>query len=115
MLDLIEAENPGCFDDPDKTFIDLYMKSGTFAAEVVKRLYRSSRLKELFPDKAQRLNHIFAAQVYGLAPTEIIFRIAKNYILGFGIKIDKHNFHRADALPYAKDDKLDELLRELYD
>ncbi len=115
MLDLIEAENPGCFDDPDKTFIDLYMKSGTFAAEVVKRLYRSSRLKELFPDKAQRLNHIFAAQVYGLAPTEIIFRIAKNYILGFGIKIDKHNFRRADALPYAKDDKLDELLRELYD
>ena len=114
MVDLLERENPGCFDDPDKTFIDLYMKSGLFAAEIVKRLYRSSRLKELFPDKAKRLNHIFAAQVYGLAPTEIIYRIATNYILGFGIKIDKHNFSFADALPAAKADKLDDLLESLY-
>lgn len=115
MLDLAEAESPGCFDAPDETFIDLYMKSGTFPAEIVKRLYRSPRLKELFPDKAQRLNHIFAAQVYGLAPTEIIFRIAVNYILGFGIEIDKHNFRQADALAAAKNDKLDDLLSELYD
>ena len=114
MCDMLEAENPGCFDSPDKTFIDLYMKSGLFIAEIVKRLYRSPKLKELFPDKAERLNHIFAAQVYGLAPTEIIFRIATNYILGFGIKIDKHNLKKADALPAAKDDKLDELLTELY-
>lgn len=25
MADMLEAENPGCYDDPDKTFIDLYM------------------------------------------------------------------------------------------
>ena len=115
MADLMEAENPACFDNPDKTFIDLYMKSGLFAAEIVKRLYRSEKLKEIFPDKAERLRHIFAKQVFGLAPTEIIFKIATNYILGFGIKIDKHNFRQADALPAAKADKLDELLRELYD
>ncbi|MBR0288161.1 MAG: type II restriction endonuclease [Selenomonadaceae bacterium] len=115
MLALIEAQSPGCFDDPNKTFVDLYMKSGMFAAEVVKRLYRSPQMKNFFPDKAERLRHIFAEQVYGLAPTEIIFRIAKNYILGFGIKIDKHNLRQADALPAAKDDKLDEFLGELYD
>ena len=115
MLALVEAENPGCFDSPDKTFIDLYMKSGLFIAEIVKRLYNSTRLKELFPDKAQRLRHIFSAQVYGLAPTEIIYHIATNYILGFGIKIDKHNLRQADALAAAKADKLNDLLSKLYD
>ena len=25
---LVEQENPGCFDDPGKTFLDPYMKSG---------------------------------------------------------------------------------------
>ena len=25
---MLEEENPGCFDRDDKTFIDLYMKSG---------------------------------------------------------------------------------------
>ena len=114
MLALVEAENPGCFDSSDKTFVDLYMKSGLFIAEIVKRLYNSPRLKELFPDKAQRLNHIFSAQVYGLAPTEIIYRIATNYILGFGIKIDKHNFRQADALTAAKAENLSEFLNKLY-
>ena len=115
MLDLLEAENPGCFDDPDKTFIDLYMKSGLFVAEVVKRLYRSPTLKKIFPDKAERLRHIFSAQVYGLAPTEIIYLIATNYILGFGIDIDKNNFRQADTLAATKDGKLKELLERLYD
>ena len=27
MVDHLEEENPGCFDDPSKTFIDMYMKS----------------------------------------------------------------------------------------
>ena len=33
-------ENPGCFDDPGKTFLDPYMKSGLYITEIVKRLYR---------------------------------------------------------------------------
>ena len=86
------------------------MKSGLFVAEIVKRLYNSPSLKKLFPDKAERLNHIFSAQIYGLAPTEIIYRIAANYILGFGIEIGKHNLKKADALVAAKEDKLAELL-----
>ncbi len=116
MVDLLEAENPGCFDLPDKTFIDLYMKSGLYITEIVKRLYRSENLKELYPDPETRLQHIFEKQVYGLAPTEIIYRIATNYILGFAddMEITKHNFKQADALPYAKEGKLNELLDELY-
>ena len=83
MVDMLETENPGCFDDPDKTFIDLYMKSGLYITEIVKRLYQSERMKEQFPDPKERLRHIFEKQVYGLAPTEIIYHIALSYILGF--------------------------------
>ena len=116
MVDRLEEENPGCFDDPDHTFIDLYMKSGMYPAEIVKRLYRSPKMKELFPDGNARLKHIFEKQVYGLAPTEIIYNIALSYILGFNDDVDtiKHNFCLADALPYAKEGKLQELLEMLY-
>lgn len=116
MVDMLEEENPGCFDLPDKTFIDLYMKSGLYVAEIVKRLYQSNELKRLYPDKYDRLKHIFEKQVYGLAPTEIIYKIATSYILGFDedVKITKHNFKQVDALPYAKDGTLKEKLDEIY-
>ncbi|MBR1805857.1 MAG: DEAD/DEAH box helicase family protein [Selenomonadaceae bacterium] len=115
MADMLERESPGCFDDPDKTFIDPYMKSGLFVAELVKRLYRSPALKKFFPDKAQRLRHIFGQQIYALAPTEIIYRIAVKYLLGFEIEIPRNNLRQANALPAAVDDKLDEFLSELFD
>lgn len=117
MVDMLEEENPGCFDSPDKTFIDLYMKSGLYIAEIVKRLYQSAAMKRLYPNKYDRLKHIFAKQVYGLAPTEIIYKIATSYILGFAkdFKITKHNFKQVDALPYAKDGTLQAKLDKIYD
>lgn len=116
MVDQLEEENPGCFDDPNKTFIDLYMKSGLYIAEIVKRLYRSAKMKELFPDGTERLRHIFAKQVYGLAPTEIIYQIAKNFILGFAddAMIEKHNLKLLDALEYAKTETLEAKLDEVF-
>ena len=116
MVDMLEEENPGCFDNPDKTFIDLYMKSGLYITEIVKRLYQSSALKRLYPEKNERLRHIFSKQVYGLAPTEIIYRIATNYILGFDetVQIEAHNFRQADALEYAKAGKLDKILNKFF-
>ena len=117
MVDMLEAENPGCFDDPDKTFIDLYMKSGLYITEIVKRLYQSEQMKKQFPDPKERLRHIFEKQVYGLAPTEIIYHIALSYILGFNedTKDIKHNFRQLDALPYAKEGTLQQKLDELFD
>lgn len=117
MVDYLEKENPGCFDDPDNTFIDLYMKSGLYITEIVKRLYRSERMKEIYPDPSDRLNHIFADQVYGLAPTEIIYRIATNYILGFNddIKIEKHNLKKLDSLKYAKEGNLEKKLDKIFE
>ncbi len=116
MVDMLEEENPGCFDDKDKTFIDLYMKSGMYITEIVKRLYQSEEMKRQFPDKIERLRHIFEKQVYGLAPTEIIYKIATSYILGFDedVTIKNHNFRQVDALPFAKEGTLQEKLDEIF-
>ena len=112
----MKKENPGCFDDDTKTFADLYMKSGMYLTEIVRRLYQNNRMKTLYPDNAERLNRIFAKQVYGLAPTEIIYRISLAYILGFSkdIEIKKHNIRLCDALEYAKNGTLEQKLRELF-
>lgn len=116
MVDMLEVENPGCFDNPEKTFIDMYMKSGLYITEIVKRLYNSEKIKALYPDSTERLKHIFAKQVYGLAPTEIIYRIALRFILGFdkNNSITENNFRLADALVYSKEGTLQEKINELF-
>lgn len=116
MVDLLEKENPGCFDDDTKTFADLYMKSGMYITEIVKRLYNSPRMKTLYPDKEKRLNHIFAKQVYGLAPTRIIYLICRAYILGFSDKISirENHIRLCDSLAYAEKGTLAMKLEELF-
>ena len=116
MVDMLEEENPGCFDMPNKTFIDLYMKSGLYIAEIVKRLYQSKEMKKLYPDKNKRLKHIFKEQVYGIAPTEIIYKIATNFILGFDntLTIKEHNFKQIDTLECVKNETLEQNLDILY-
>lgn len=114
MVDMLEEENPGCFDSDTNTFFDGYMKSGMYITEIVKRLYRSELLKKKYPDKEKRLQHIFSKQVFGLAPTEIIYKISTNYILGFNEDVDivDHNFKLLDAVPLSKDGTLaDELVK----
>lgn len=116
MVDMLEEEQPGCFDNPNKTFIDLYMKSGLYVAEIVKRLYRSKKMAELFPSGEDRLKHIFKHQVYGLAPTEIIYQIALHFVLGFNNKINitEHNLKQLDVLPFVKEGGLEQKLDELF-
>lgn len=116
MVDLLEKENPGCFDDPEKTFADLYMKSGLYIAEIVKRLFRSEGLKSKFPDDKDRIRHILENQVFGMAPSEIIYRIAVSYILGFDDEMRdmNKNFKVADAMAAAKAGALDELVERLF-
>lgn len=118
MVDLLEEENPGCFDDPDKTFADLYMKSGQYITEIVKRLYNSEGMRRAFPDDEERLRHIFKHQVYGLAPTECIYRIALRYILGFDDTIhiaeNEHHLRFADSLPAAKAGEMEVFLDSVF-
>ncbi|WP_165063007.1 DEAD/DEAH box helicase family protein [Adlercreutzia sp. ZJ154] len=117
MVDLLEAENPGCFDDPDATFADLYMKSGLYIAEIITRLYNSEKMREIFPDDSERLSHIIERQVFGIAPTEIIYQIATHFILGYngehGQWLDS-NFVCADSAAMAKEGKLAEFVEKAF-
>ncbi len=110
MVDMLEKENPGCFDNPNATFADLYMKSGLYITEIVKRLYRSSKMKKLFPEDKARIKHILENQVYGMAPSRIIYLIATNYIMGFDEDFKKNNPHfvEEDAAKAAKEGSLKE-------
>ncbi|WP_024412897.1 DEAD/DEAH box helicase family protein [Streptococcus suis] len=111
MVDELEKENPGIFDDPSKTFIDLYMKSGLYITELVKRLYNSQGLQATYPDGDERLKHILEEQVYGFAPTAIIHKIALEFIFGtLPDTISRKNFLQVDTVPYAKEGKVQELI-----
>lgn len=117
MVDLFEKENPGCFDDPEHTFADLYMKSGLYITEVIKRLYNSPKMRELFPEDRARLDHILENQVFGIAPTEIIYQIATHYILGYDNEVGggcNANFVKADSAELAKEGKLAEFVEEAF-
>ena len=112
MVDLLEEENPHIFDDPRKTFADLYMKSGLYITEIVRRLYNNAEICRLIPDKQERIQHILKHQVYGFAPTRIIYLIATRYILGFdpSFQPEHSNFRQVDTVPYAKEGRMEELI-----
>ncbi|MGL5549800.1 MAG: DEAD/DEAH box helicase family protein [Culicoidibacterales bacterium] len=103
MIDKLVDEDPEVFSDPNKTFADLYMKSGLYITEIVKRLYIG--LEKEIPNSEQRLKHILENQVYGFAPTEIIYNIARNFIFGCIsdlTTIDDSHIVYLDTTPYAK-------------
>ena len=116
MVDDLEINNPGIFDDPNKTFADLYMKSGLYITEIVKRLFRSKKMKQIYPNDKERIKHIMEHQVYGFAPTRIIYLIATNYIFGFSDEIKRNilgiHFKELDAAEYAKNGNLKQLVQK---
>ena len=115
MVDELEKENPNIFDDPTKTYIDLYMKSGLYIAELVKRLYNNESMRKQFPDDAARLKHILENQVYGFAPSAIIYRIATNFIFGpIGESVSRKNFVQEDTIPYAKEGRIQLLIEKSF-
>ena len=118
MVDALERENPGCFDDPTHTFADLYAKSGLFLAEIAKRLYRSAAMRRHFPDDKARREHIFTCQLYAMAPTRIIHRIVLAYLLGFDEtlrqRVGETHIVQADAAEAAQRGKLTTLVRETF-
>ena len=117
MIDKLEAEDSEIFKRSDKTFADLYVKSGLYLTEIVKRLYTG--LADEMPDPDARLKHILEHQVYGFAPSEIIWNIARNFVFGFDEKaknIDQSHIVLLDTILYAKgetdisfEEKCDEL------
>lgn len=115
MIDKLQEESPEDFTNPDKTFVDLYMKSGLYITEIVKRLYVG--IEDKIPDENERLKHILEHQVYGFAPSEIIYNIARNFIFGFDenaknindshiVYLDTTSFARGEGDFEAKCDEL---------
>lgn len=116
MVDDLEDNNPGIFDDPNKIFADLYMKSGLYITEIVKRLFRSEKMKQLYPDDGTRIKYILENQVYGFASTRIIYLIATNYIFVFNDEIKRNvlgvHFKERDTAEYAKNGTLEQLVQD---
>ncbi|MBQ6208660.1 MAG: DEAD/DEAH box helicase family protein [Prevotella sp.] len=114
MVDLLEQENPHIFEDPQKTFADLYMKSGLYITEIVRRLYNNAEMCRQIQDDRERIRHILRHQVYGFAPTRIIYLIATRFILGFdsSLQPEHSNFRQVDTVPYAKEGRIQELIEK---
>lgn len=116
MVDMLEENDPDIFSNPNKTFVDIYMKSGLYITEIIKRLYRNKKMKQLYPNDTERIQHILKNQVYGLAPTRIIYLIATNYILGFDdmLNRDIYNFREKDTTDAAKNGTLQQLIDDIF-
>ncbi len=114
MVDGLEKEQPELFRRTDSAFIDLYMKSGMYVTEIVKKLFAGTR--QHYNSDAECLKYILENQVYGLAPTGVLHGITTSYIFGFDVDhdISKRNFAMHDLLPEAKDGTAATKLAQLF-
>lgn len=114
MINQLEEHDPNLFTRTDSTFIDLYMKSGMYITEIVKKLFNNTR--EHYNSDEDCLKHILENQVYGLAPTPILQGITQSYIFDFDVenKISRNNFVQHDITPEAQQGTAKEKLQELF-
>ena len=112
MVDKLEEENPDIFTHRYLKFIDLYTKSGLYLTELVKRLDKG--LADQIPDQSDRIKWILENQVYGVAPSNIIYNIAKNYVYGIHDDIDTGNLVQWDMAVSAQEGTMEEDLLEAY-
>jgi len=75
MLDQLP---PDLWSDKHATFLDPGCKSGVFLREIAKRLDKG--LEKQFPDRQQRMNHIFKHQLFGLAITELTALLSRRSV-----------------------------------
>lgn len=113
MINNLEEHDPSLFTRTDSTFIDLYMKSGMYITEIVKKLFNNTRKK--YDSDQECLKHILENQVFGLSPTPILQGITQSYIFGFDIdqKISRKNFIQHDLTPEAQEGKAKQKLQKL--
>lgn len=96
MIDELEKENPGIFSNKHLKFADLYVKSGLYITEIVKRL--NVGLQNEIPNRSERIKWILENQVYASAPSDIIYRISKEYIFGGIVNISSKNLIKYDVM-----------------
>ncbi|ABL81102.1 MULTISPECIES: DEAD/DEAH box helicase family protein [unclassified Nocardioides] len=80
MVDILEAEDPGVFADPDKTFADLFSTAGLYLMELVRRL--DTGLANAHPDQDERIKHILTSQIFEMSHNEILHRITIEAVSG---------------------------------
>lgn len=114
MVNQLEVHDPSLFTRTDSTFIDLYMKSGMYITEIVKKLFNNTRKQ--YKSDEDCLKHILEKQVFGLSPTPILQGITQSYIFGFDVenKISRKNFIQYDITNEAKGGNAKEKLLELF-
>ncbi len=84
MLDLLAQRWADAHDgadlwaDPDVTFLDPFTKSGVFLREITRRL--TDGLYRVFPDRAERVDHILTRQVYGIGITQLTALLARRSV-----------------------------------
>ena len=95
MVDELEKENPGIFSNKNNKFVDLYVKSGLYLTEIVKRL--SKGLESEIPNQNERIKWILENQTYACAPSNIIYNIVKNYVMYEESQLHKVNLIELDT------------------
>lgn len=114
MINELEAHDSSLFTRTDSTFIDLYMKSGMYITEIVKKLFKNTR--KHYQSDHDCLKHILENQVFGLSPTPILQGITQSYIFGFDTDnmIYRRNFIQHDISPEAQEVTAKDKLQELF-
>jgi type II restriction enzyme len=80
MVDALEAENPGIFTDPNRTFADLFSTAGLFLMELVRRL--DTGLAAVIPNQDERLKHILTSQIFEMSHDRILHEITLEAVSG---------------------------------
>ena len=80
MVDALESANPGIFEDPTKTFADVFSTAGLFLMALVRRL--DAGLAETMPDQGERLRHILTKQIFEMSHNELLHKITIEAISG---------------------------------
>jgi hypothetical protein len=113
MINNLEEHDPSLFTRTDSKFIDLYMKSGMYVTEIVKKLFNNT--KKRYASDNECLKHILENQVFGLSPTPVLQGITQSYIFGFDAenKISRNNFIQHDLTPQAQEGVAKQKLQEL--
>lgn len=104
MVNILEEENPDIFSSKTIKFADLYVKSGLFITEIVKKL--NDGLKEQIPDQQERIKWILENQVYACAPSNIIYNIVKNFIYNEVVDVSTKNLIEIDTMILTSGEKL---------
>ena len=112
MVDLLEEQDAEIFKNKETTFIDLYTKSGLYLTEIAKRLFEG--LREAIPDEDERIRWILERQIYGCAPSNIIYNMVKNYVYAGFPEVDDSNLLELDLTEAAKNGRVKEVLAERF-